>query len=85
MDLIKDGNPKKIHWDDCEKVFHILKDWLCHGPVLFNPDFSKEFVLQTDASNASLEVISSQEVDGKEQPVLSKLKAVPQGKGLSQE
>ncbi|CEM35733.1 unnamed protein product [Vitrella brassicaformis CCMP3155] len=43
------------HWtDECTQAFEILKGLLCQAPVLAYPDFSKPFVLKTDASNVAV-------------------------------
>ena len=39
----------------------LLKQKLCEAPVLRYPDYSKEFLLTTDASNKGLGAILSQE------------------------
>ncbi|GFW39175.1 retrovirus-related Pol polyprotein from transposon 297 [Trichonephila clavipes] len=41
---------EKITWDEkCEKAFEELKAKLVSQPILFAPDFSTDFILQTDA------------------------------------
>jgi len=48
-----------------------LKTVLCSDPVLRNPDFDKEFVLQTDASERGLGAVHSQyDSEGEDYPVL---------------
>jgi hypothetical protein len=52
------------HWGpDQEKAFITLKRLMCMAPVLWQPDFSKKFYLQTDASRYSMGAILSQEGD----------------------
>jgi hypothetical protein len=41
-----------------------LKKALISYPVLRQPDFSKPFILHTDASNLAIGVVISQEEDG---------------------
>ncbi|KAL4083088.1 hypothetical protein QTP88_028418 [Uroleucon formosanum] len=41
----------KFNWDDkCQQAFDKLKTILCSEPILQYPDFTKEFILTTDAS-----------------------------------
>ena len=50
-DLTRKNAPNRVKWTEkCEKAFHTLKSKLCSGPILSSPDFTKEFILQTDAS-----------------------------------
>lgn len=58
------------HWDDdCEAAFRGLKCRLVSTPVLLYADFSKPFILETDASHAGLGAVLSQEHEGKRRPV----------------
>jgi len=47
----------------CEDSFNCLKKKLIEGPVLVYPDFSKDFVLETDASIQGLGAVLSQVQD----------------------
>jgi RNase H-like domain found in reverse transcriptase/Reverse transcriptase (RNA-dependent DNA polymerase) len=50
------------HWTDRQqKVFETLKDKMCTKPILQQPDFSKKFYVQTDASAYGVGAILSQE------------------------
>ena len=59
IEVTKETHP--FQWtSECEKAFQDLKDCLCSSPVLRYPDYTKEFVLTTDASNVGLGAILSQ-------------------------
>ncbi|CAH1367961.1 unnamed protein product, partial [Tenebrio molitor] len=45
------------------------KDALVSAPVLSSPDFSKPFVIQTDASNTGLGAVLTQDLDGDERVI----------------
>ena len=50
-----------VKWSsECNKAFEVLKQCLCSGPVLRNPDFSYTFVLQTDPSDRGVSTVLSQ-------------------------
>ena len=70
-DLTKKQCPNVVKWDTrCEEAFHQLKQSLCSSPVIHSPDFTKEFVLQTDASERGVgAVLSQRDKDGEEHPV----------------
>jgi hypothetical protein len=52
-----------------ERVVQHLKAKTTSQPILQYPDFSKEFILTTDASNAGLEAVLFQGPLGKDFPV----------------
>jgi len=54
---------------ECENAFQTLKNALIGGKILAFPDFSKKFVLATDASNIGVGACLSQEHDGVLKPV----------------
>ena len=54
-DLTKNGKPDIVQWnDDLQERFEKIKTQLCNAPVLKLPDFDKDFVLRTDASDTGL-------------------------------
>lgn len=68
FELTKQG--QKFDWTPaCQTAFDQLKEKLISAPVLVYPDFSKPFILATDASTFALGAVLSQEVDGQEHPV----------------
>jgi hypothetical protein len=58
----------KFEWKP-EHAFQHLKAKLTSQPILQYPDFSKEFILTTDASNAGMGAVLSQGLLGKDLPV----------------
>jgi len=56
--------------DEHQEAFESLKRALCEVPVLQIPDFSKEFVLVTDASDLAVSVILHQRVGEAPAPIL---------------
>ena len=61
---------KQFDWTgECNNAFLCLKSCLTSAPVLVYPDFSKPFVVDTDASNGAVGGVLSQICDGKEHPV----------------
>ncbi|CAM5154394.1 unnamed protein product [Natator depressus] len=70
-DLIKARGPDMVKWTDvAEKAFMDLQTALCSNPMLIAPDFNKEFILQTDASEVGLGAVLSQMVGDEEHPIL---------------
>ncbi|GBM50529.1 Retrovirus-related Pol polyprotein from transposon 17.6 [Araneus ventricosus] len=61
-----------VHWtEDCEKAFNSLKQALASQPVLHSPDYNRQFILQTDASDNGIGVVLSQvNEDDKEHPIV---------------
>ncbi|CAM4650283.1 unnamed protein product [Lepidochelys kempii] len=60
-----------VKWTDAaEKAFMDLQTVLCSNPVLIAPDFNKEFILQTDASEEGLGAVLSQMVGDEEHSIL---------------
>ncbi|GFQ71131.1 retrovirus-related Pol polyprotein from transposon 17.6 [Trichonephila clavata] len=56
--------------EKCEKAFEELKSKLVSQPILFAPDFSKDFILQTDASEVGAGVVLSQRIGEEEHPIV---------------
>jgi len=66
--LTKKGVP--FVWGEAQqKTFDRLKRTLCEAPVLQVPDFSKDFVLTTDASDVAVSVVLQQRVNGSLAPI----------------
>ena len=60
----------KYVWEESHEVaFHTLKQKLTSPPILQYPDFSREFILTTDASNDGAGAVLSQGPIGKDLPI----------------
>jgi hypothetical protein len=55
--------------EEHQAAFEKLKDVLCKAPVLQIPDFDKQVVLATDASNVAISAVLQQRVRGQLAPV----------------
>ncbi len=55
--------------DECERAFETLKQKLIESPTMAHPDFSKPFVLDTDASDLGIGAVLSQNIDGQERVI----------------
>ena len=63
-------NKVKFEWDThCQKAFTEIKKALTAELLLIFPDFSKEFILHTDASSEGIGFVLSQIIDGIEKPI----------------
>ena len=71
---------RPLHWlteknvpfcwtEECDNAFNRLKQLLISAPILSYPDFSKEFILDTDASNDGVGAVLSQRHNGMEHVV----------------
>jgi hypothetical protein len=61
---------QKTEWTpEAQEAFQKIKDALVSAPVLSSPDFSKPFVIQTDASNTGLGAVLTQDLDGDERVI----------------
>ncbi|GFW77095.1 retrovirus-related Pol polyprotein from transposon 17.6 [Trichonephila clavipes] len=73
IELLK-GKSKKgyINWtSECQESFVQLKEKLSTSPVLYAPDFKRQFILQTDASDTGIGIVLAQRNDrGEEHPIL---------------
>ena len=59
-----------IGTDKCDQAFLQLKPLLCTSPILVSPDFSRPFVLQTDASDRGIGAgLSQLDSSGLERPM----------------
>lgn len=63
-------NQRFLWTSDCEHAFSDIKQCLVKSPILTCPDFTKEFVLQTDASQVGLGCVLTQNF-GDEERVIS--------------
>jgi transposase InsO family protein len=66
--LKKDGKID-INEESYKKCFEICKNMLVNDPILIYPDFTKPFILTTDASNFALGAVLSQNQNGREHPI----------------
>lgn len=68
-DLLK-GKPRKINWTEkANEAFNHLKQLMISAPILSNPDFNKEFTLQTDASDLAVAGVLTQVQEGFERVI----------------
>lgn len=66
---LKKGRTINVNDTDYKECFEISKKLLTESPILAYPDFSKQFILTTDASDFALGGVLSQMHDGKEHPI----------------
>src|SRR5699024_6537812 len=67
-DLLKQN--VKFEWNPiCDEAFQVLKSRLISPPILSFPDFTKEFILTTDASQFAIGSVLSQGEIGKDLPI----------------
>ena len=70
-DLTRKGASDPVQWtESCQLAFERVRQALSGEPLLYTPNFSLLFILQTDALNSRLGAILSQEVEGVDCPIL---------------
>ena len=69
--MLKKDEKSKLNWDNkCQDAFDQLKTALTTSPILTYPDFDKDFILYTDASETAIGYILGQKDDqGKEKVI----------------
>ncbi|XP_078250271.1 uncharacterized protein LOC144589471 [Pogona vitticeps] len=73
-DLTWKKTDDRIPWtSDCEEAFQRLKQALIQYPVLRAPDFDREFIIYTDASNSGVGAVLCQEDENGDQHPVSYL------------
>ena len=80
-DMTHKTQPNQVEWtQEGVAAFERLKTALCAVPVLKTPDFTKEFMLQTDASDRGMGAVLSQQVeDGGDRQWLTSVRSCCQG------
>ena len=59
-----------FNWStECNKCFHMLKDYLQEAPILRYPDPAADYILYTDASKYTYAGVLTQSIDGTDHPV----------------
>ena len=69
-DLTKKGKPMKVRWEpEHEDAFRSLISLLGKSPILCLPNFDKNFVVRTDASETGIGAVLLQDYEGHKFPV----------------
>jgi len=69
-DLTKKDQPNQLNWGEAQdRAFETLKGYIVNPPILRLPDFEKQLILRTDASNTGIGAILLQEESGVKHPV----------------
>ena len=59
-----------FNWStECDKCFHMLKDYLQEAPILRYPDPAADYILYTDASKYAYAGVLTQSINGTDHPV----------------
>ena len=59
-----------FNWStECDKCFHMLKDYLQEAPILRYPDPTADYILYTDASKYAYAGVLTQSIEGTDHPV----------------
>ena len=67
---LTERNTSFLWTDDCQRAFDELRQRLCSAPVLAFPDFTRQFILDTDASDVGIgAVLSQKDEEGREQVI----------------
>ena len=66
---LKEKRIQFVWGEEQQASFEILKTALCEAPVLQVPDFKKDFVLVTDASDIAVSAVLNQRVNGQLAPM----------------
>jgi hypothetical protein len=69
LNALRKKGVKFVWGKEQQESFEALKRAISQPPVLRMADFSKTFILQTDASGVALGAVLSQETDGVRQPI----------------
>ena len=69
-DLTRKGSPNILCWEAPQELaFTALRNYVATAPILRLPDYSKQFILQTDASAQGVGAILLQETEGVRHPI----------------
>lgn len=66
---LKKGQVVKTDNEEYEQSFYYCKNLLINSPILQYPDFEKQCIVTTDASNFAIGAVLSQNIDGKDMPI----------------
>lgn len=67
--LLKKNNNGFVWTNDCTEAWERVKECLVTAPILTRPDFEREFVIQTDASDFGIGAVLTQESDDGEKVI----------------